>query len=379
MCSIAGYSLSENSKIQPRRLAKALLREMDVRGNQASGYAWQSSTASGIYKRDVAGARLSMKPMSRGTRVAVLHTRYATHGSITDNANNHPVLSPDRSVALVHNGVIYNHDVVRGEIPYVLPEVDSSVIPALLQTFKRDTNSFDKLDGDASVAWLDDNDRLTLKVARITYSPLCIAQLADNSFIFASTESMLLSALKSIGIAPTYVEVISERTLLSIENGILTDVETLPEIDPKYIQKLVSNYADWRSMTAGGYSKKVSYTETDNDYLEQMPNVFQPNDYYGEELEDYHYGEARPESFNDPKYFGFPEVSDYLCNEYGEYFDYNGSFMGSVDDFVEMGYISNAQLDQFTESWWAIHASKNQRFFVLPLTLSFYCMLYNYI
>jgi asparagine synthetase B (glutamine-hydrolysing) len=367
MCSIAGFSLSTSSKIQPRKLAKALLREMDVRGNQASGYAWQSSTGSGIYKRDVSGNQLSMKPMSRGTRVAVLHTRYATHGSITNNANNHPVLSPDRSVALVHNGVIYNHQTVRGEIPHTLPEVDSSVIPALLQTFDRNTDSFDKLDGDASVAWLDDNARLTLKVARISYSPLVIAMLADGSFVFASTEAMLLKALDNAKLSPIYLETISEKTLLTIENGSLVNVEALPDTDPKYVEKFSGGYGGWRSMTAGGHSSpsarsSMSYNDT-----------FLPNDYYGEDLDGYYYNEANPMALYDdealddeqagdlyePEYYGYPRVSDYWCNQYGEYFDDYGSFMGTVDDFAQMGYLSNAQLDDFTKSWWAIHQAKN--------------------
>lgn len=361
MCSIAGYSLSTNSKIQPRKLAKALLREMDVRGNQASGYAWQSSTASGIYKRDVAGAQLSMKPMSRGTRVAVLHTRYATHGAITNNANNHPVLSPDRSVALVHNGVIYNHDIVRGEIPHKLPDVDSSVIPALLQQFQRDTNSFDKLDGDASVAWLDDDNRLTLKLARISYSPLTIAMLADGSFVFASTEAMLLEALDRAKLSPIYLETISERTLLTIENGSLIDVETLPEIDPKYVQKVYGGYGGWRSMTSGGHTKtKPSEARDDAELF--MPNDYyaeELSDYYGEDLDGYYFNESVPGEYDfglqEPHFYGYPTVVDYVCNEHGEYFDGYGTFMGSVEDFIYMGYLTKKDLDDFSMSWAKLH------------------------
>lgn len=365
MCSIAGYSLSTNSRIQPRKLAKALLREMDVRGNQASGYAWQSSTASGIYKRDVPGAQLSMKPMSRGTRVAVLHTRYATHGSITDNANNHPVLSPDRSVALVHNGVIYNHDIVRGEIPHTLPDVDSSVIPALLQQFQRNTDSFDKLDGDASVAWLDDNNKLTLKLARISYSPLTIAMLADGSFVFASTQDMLLTALASAKLKPTYLENISERTLLTIENGLLIDVDTLPEMDPKYEQKFSGGYGGWRSMTSGGHLAPTAQMLRDD------PALFLPNDYYvedlsdyyGEDLDGYYYKESMPgddsEGYDfglqEPSFYGYPAVVDYVSNQYGEYFDAYGTFMGSIDDFVYMGYLTKKDLDDFSTSWAKLH------------------------
>lgn len=365
MCSIAGYSLSTNSRIQPRKLAKALLREMDVRGNQASGYAWQSSTASGIYKRDVPGAQLSMKPMSRGTRVAVLHTRYATHGSITDNANNHPVLSPDRSVALVHNGVIYNHDIVRGEIPHTLADVDSSVIPALLQQFQRNTDSFDKLDGDASVAWLDDNDKLTLKLARISYSPLTIAMLADGSFVFASTQDMLLTALASAKLKPTYLENISERTLLTIENGLLIDVDTLPEMDPKYEQKFSGGYGGWRSMTSGGHLAPTAQMLRDDPAL-YLPNdyyVEDLSDYYGEDLDGYYYKESMPgddsEGYDfglqEPSFYGYPAVVDYVSNAYGEYFDAYGTYMGNIDDFVYMGYLTKKDLDDFSTSWAKLH------------------------
>jgi hypothetical protein len=300
-----------------------------------------------------------MKPMSRGTRVAVLHTRYATHGSIKDNANNHPVLSPDRSVALVHNGVIYNHDIVRGEIPHKLPDVDSSVIPALLQTFERNTDSFDKLDGDASVAWLDDNDRLTLKVARISYSPLTVAMLADGSFVFASTEAMLLRALDNAKLDAIYLETISERTLLTIEDGTLVNVETLPDMNPKYEQKFSGGYGGWRSMTSGGHSTTKSPTK-DN-------SLFLPLDYYGEELDGYYgenldkfyWDESMPEELGnglqDPGYYGYPKVVDYLSNEFGEYFDSYGMFMGSVEDFVQMGYLSQRDLDDFSMSWARIH------------------------
>jgi hypothetical protein len=238
-----------------------------------------------------------------------------------------------------------------------LPEVDSSVIPALLQEFDRNTDSFDKLDGDASVAWLDDNDRLTLKVARISYSPLVIAMLADGSFAFASTEPMLLSALRSARLEPIYLETISERTLLTIENGSLVNVETLPDTDPKYVEKFSGGYGGWRSMTSGGHSKPTqSYNDT-----------FLPNDYYGEDLAGYYYNESMPDILNEapigdlyePEYYGYPRVVDYWCNQYGEYFDEYGSFMGSVDDFAQMGYLSNAQLDEFTKSWWTIHQAKN--------------------
>ncbi len=351
MCSIAGFSLSTNSRINPRKLARALLTEMDVRGNQASGFAWQSSTGSGVFKKDVSGSSLPTKQMSKGTRLAVLHTRYATHGTIRDMANNHPVMSPDKTVALVHNGVIYNHDIVRKVLPHQLPEVDTAVIPALLQEFDRDTAHFDKLDGDASVAWLDDNDRLVLKVARVSHSPLCIAQLADGSFVFASTESILLKSLSAIGLDPVYVENVPERVLLTVRDGMLTDVDALPATNPEYEAKFDYNYNSYRGMTSGGYQ----FNDPKNN--QPMSEIEQNAWMFGDSPADYDYYESLVEEY------GYPEIEGYTVNEFGEYFDKYGFYAGSIDDFMEMGYIYpedftpenaqkiNAQTSMFTQKY----------------------------
>lgn len=329
MCSIAGFSLSTNSRLNPRKLAHALLTEMDVRGNQASGYAWQSSTGSGVYKKDVAGASLSTKQMSKGTRLAVLHTRYATHGTIREMANNHPVLSPDKTISLVHNGVIYNHDIVRTVLPHKLPEVDTAVIPALLQEFDRDTEHFSKLDGDASVAWLDDNDRLVLKVARVSHSPLCIAQLPDGSFVFASTESILLDALNSIDLQPVYMENVPERVLMTVRDGVLSDVDALPSLDPRFEQKFNYNTSSYRNMTSGGWGSTDSYQFND-------PKNNEPNSWmFGDSQSDWDYYN----SLSRAEDFGYPQIAGYTVNEFGEYFDDSGIYVGSIDDFMEMGYI----------------------------------------
>ena len=330
MCSIAGFSLSQNSQVNPRKLSHALLIEMDVRGNQASGFAYQSSTTSGVYKKNVAGANLSVKQMSKGTRLAVLHTRYATHGSAKVMENNHPVLSPDKSISLVHNGVIYNHDLVRQGLDAKLPEVDTAVIPALLEQFDRDTDSFERLDGDASVAWLDESDRLTLKVARVSHSPLVIAQLVDGSFVFASTESILLNALKRVHLDVVYMENVPERVLMTVRDGVLTDVDALPTLNPAYEEKFTYDYRNYRGMTSGGY--QFNAPQTGGSEIDQNTSMFASNGYWVED--------------DDADYYGFelPKIEGYTVNEFGEYFDADGSYMGSIDDMVEMGYIYETEI-----------------------------------
>jgi len=333
MCSIAGFSLSTNSKINTRRLSHALLVEMDVRGNQASGFAWQSNDGSGLFKNNVAGARLNLKTMPKNAGVAVLHTRYATHGSIKVMANNHPVLSPDSQIALVHNGVIYNHNTVRSYIDAKLPEVDSSVIPALLSQYPNDLSKLEMLDGDASVAWLDEAERMTLKVARISHSPLCVAQLKDGSFVFASTERILVSALKAIGQKPIYLENVPERTLITVRGGRLDQVEALPAQNTEYAEKFDYSSAYYRNLTSGNKSasgEACAVPSARGSYIaSDLGDVFIPADWYDED-----YDGDTPSLVD-----GFPPVENYRVNEFGEYFDLDGQFMGSYDDLVEMGYL----------------------------------------
>jgi hypothetical protein len=60
-----------------------------------------------------------------------------------------------------------------------------------------------------------------------------------------------------------------------------------------------------------------------------LGDVFIPADWYDEEYD----GDA-------PSYADeFPPVENYRVNEFGEYYDLDGQFMGSFDDLVEMGYL----------------------------------------
>lgn len=335
MCGIAGFSLSTKSRINVRKLSNSLLSELDARGNQAAGFAYQTRTQQGSFKRPTSGASLSLKSMPRSTRSAILHTRYATHGSINDPSNNHPIPSPDKSIQLVHNGVIYNHDLVRSHLDYKLPEVDSSVIPAILQQFDRDFNKLNMLDGDAAIAWLDKSDLGVMRVARVSHSPLFISQLKDGSFVWASTQEILTRALRKSGLKPTYAESVPERTLLVIRDGMLSTVEALPETDPEFIDhSWVGSYKSYRNMTSGGYSDTV------DDWFDYDPKVSG-----GSNVEPKYvkyqsaWGEVTLPESDDLVY---PMVNGLACNEYGEYFDIeDGQYIGHYEDLVDMGFIGN--------------------------------------
>lgn len=339
MCGIGGFSLSKTSKINARKLSNALLTELDVRGNQASGFAYQLKNEQGVFKKDVSGSMLNLKAMPRDAQYGILHTRFATHGSTSDMANNHPIQSPDKSIDLVHNGVIYNHNLLRKELEFKLPEVDTSVIPALLQQFERNTDKFSMLDGDASVAWLDRKDKGVLRVARISHSPLAVAQVKDGSFIFASTQSILLRTLDRLKLKATYLADIGERTLLTVKFGRIIGSEPIPALDPAYADNTVYNYSSYRSMTSGSYPQSCQTPESGVRVMESLwGDIVLPASWY-----------------EDVEPTEFPSIDGLFVNDIGEYFDEQGYFVGDVDDMYDMGFFDS---DTNLKSWddWKVNA-----------------------
>ncbi|HMQ65924.1 MAG TPA: class II glutamine amidotransferase, partial [Arachnia sp.] len=131
MCGIVGY-LGNRSGLD---VVLSGLRRLEYRGYDSAGVAVPH--AGGIEWRKRAGkivnldAEIEANPLPESS-VAIGHTRWATHGAPTDQ-NSHPHVA--ERIAIVHNGIIENHDQLRGELPGVeyRSETDSEVAAHLLR------------------------------------------------------------------------------------------------------------------------------------------------------------------------------------------------------------------------------------------------------
>jgi len=110
MCGIVGYV----GKHKAVSILIEGLNRLEYRGYDSAGVAIQQNGRIEVAKKAgrVANlAREAAKHHFTGT-AGISHTRWATHGGVTD-ANAHPHLSSDDKIALVHNGVVENYDAIK--------------------------------------------------------------------------------------------------------------------------------------------------------------------------------------------------------------------------------------------------------------------------
>jgi glucosamine--fructose-6-phosphate aminotransferase (isomerizing) len=199
MCGIVGAVAQRD--VSPILLEG--LRRLEYRGYDSAGIAVVDSEAHlnrtrVLGKVDELTKALEKNPLSGGTGIA--HTRWATHGKPSIN-NAHPHMCDD-TVALVHNGIIENHEVLREaqtQAGYKFTsETDTEVVVNQVYIHLKEGKdildavfqSIQSLEGAYSLGVIHNQDKGRLIAAR-TGSPLVIGVGIEEYFIASDVFALL--------------------------------------------------------------------------------------------------------------------------------------------------------------------------------------------
>ncbi len=212
MCGIVGYV----GKHKAASILMEGLKRLEYRGYDSAGLAVLQNGRIDLVKKvgrvDVLVREVARHPFTG--RCGICHTRWATHGGVTD-ANAHPHVSSDGKLALVHNGVIENFSSIKKFLltkGYTfLSETDTEVLcnliayhyakePASTQGHSRFFESVRKtllhVEGTYGIAvvCVDCPDEI---VAARKGSPLLLG-VGDAEYLLASDASALVSRTRNV-------------------------------------------------------------------------------------------------------------------------------------------------------------------------------------
>ncbi len=248
MCGIVGYV----GERQAAPLVLDGLKRLEYRGYDSAGIAVIEDGRLTIHRAPgrIDNLLAALSPDLPRGRVALAHTRWATHGE-PNQTNAHPQSDCGGTIALVHNGIIENAPALRAALANrghtFRSETDTEVLAHLIEQLydgslqKAVAAALHKVEGAYGVAVVSTHEPELIVAARHG-SPLLVGVGNGQNFV-ASDAAALIEHTRSV----VYLED-GEIVALTPDGYHITDRETVP------VTKLVKTVEwDLETIERGGY------------------------------------------------------------------------------------------------------------------------------
>ena len=207
MCGIVAYI----GKKEASPILLQGLRRLEYRGYDSAGMVLCEGGSfkkiKSVGKIDNLAEKIKNKKFT-GT-VGIAHTRWATHGGVTEE-NTHPHFSSDGKIALVHNGIIENYRELKKKLSkdhVFYSETDSEVLVNLIDHYYNAQNKKDlrlaveralaEVRGTYGIVVIHEDNPDNLVIARMG-SPLVLGVGEEGEYFVASDATPMLAYTKKV-------------------------------------------------------------------------------------------------------------------------------------------------------------------------------------
>lgn len=262
MCGIVGY-FGQNNGVGA--IVDGLKR-LEYRGYDSWGIAAKQNGKILIHKQvgKIGGFDLNRDLPNFSGNVCIGHTRWATHGGVTE-ANSHPHTSCDKRIVVVHNGIVENYQELKAELQKkghkFSSQTDTEAIAHLIEEeLKRPSlpagrqknlvqavrSALKKIEGSYALGILDRNSDVLIGARRA--SPLILGVGENEFYLGSDVPAFLRYTNKVVFLDEGEMTVISkDKTGKNVFE--VLEVKSGKKIKPKIIK------IDWSAEEAekGGY------------------------------------------------------------------------------------------------------------------------------
>lgn len=248
MCGIVGYI----GKGDAKTVVLQGLEKLEYRGYDSAGIA---VITDGEIKVEKKKGRLKVLEeyianMNLSSHIGIGHTRWATHGAPSDR-NSHPHYSEDKSIVLVHNGIIENYASLKEELQNkgykFSSDTDTEVVAHLIHSlykgdiFKAVTEAVKRLRGSYALGIIHKDFPDQLICARKD-SPLVIGVGEEENIIASDIPAVLKYTKNVIFLEDNDVAVITKDSIKIYDKDLKETQRELKTIEWDYEQATKGGY-----------------------------------------------------------------------------------------------------------------------------------------